>query len=194
MSNLPPFDDTTLTGQILIAAPTMQDDRFRHSVVLLCDHDHEHAMGIVLNKPVPQLTLAKLLDQIGIDRAIKAPALPVMDGGPCQRDRGFVLHSDDWECEDSSLFVADGLRLTATRDVLTALTGQSAPAKALMALGFAGWGPGQLEEEIRANAWLIAQWSPQTVFSSMTHERAWRAALAGLGVHPMHLAGISSRA
>jgi putative transcriptional regulator len=183
-----------LTGRLLIATPAMDDARFRHSVVLLCDHDSDHAMGLMLNKPVPKLTLPKLLDQIGIESAIMAPKLPVMDGGPCQRDRGFVVHSDDWECEESSLFVANGLRLTATRDVLTAMTGPSAPSRVLMALGFSGWGPGQLEDEIRANAWLVSDADPNLVFEYAGSEQAWISALAGLGISPVHLAGKAGRA
>jgi putative transcriptional regulator len=172
----------------------MQDDRFRHALVLLCDHDGDHAMGLTVNKPVPRLTLPKLLAQIGIDRSISAPKLPVLDGGPCQRDRGFVLHSDDWECADSTLSVAEGLRLTATREILTALTGPDGPSRAMLALGFAGWGPGQLEDEIRAGSWLVCDWSPEAVFGGAMHEQAWRQALARLGINAMHLAGLPGRA
>lgn len=194
MRNANQSTPATLTGRLLIASPGMSDERFRHALVVLCDHDCDHAMGLTLNKPVPSLTLPKLLAQIGIDRAIKAPKLPVLDGGPCQRDRGFVLHTADWECADSTLSVADGLRLTATRDVLTALTGPGGPERAMLALGFAGWGPGQLEDEIKAGSWLVGHWSPQTVFGGLMHEVAWRQALGDLGINATHLAGRSGRA
>jgi putative transcriptional regulator len=178
-----------LTGRLLIAAPSMGDRRLRRAVILVCDHDHEHAMGIVLNKAMPKLTLPTLLDQIGIECSIEVPKTPVLDGGPCQRDRGFVLHSDDWESDDATLDVARGLRMTATRDVLQAIGRGDRPSKAMLALGYSGWGPGQLEDEIRANAWLIGDPDPRLVLEPGNLKGKWDAAFAELGIAPWRLSG-----
>jgi putative transcriptional regulator len=175
-----------LTGKLLVAAPGMGDKRFQRAVILLCDHDEEHAMGIVLNKSMPKLTLPKLLGQIGVENAIRAPKLPVLDGGPCQRDRGFVLHSTDWDSPDATVPITAGISMTATRDVLDALvsTGTARPAQALLALGYSGWGPGQLEEEIRQNAWLVADADPLSVLSAADMGTKWTRALESLGLAP----------
>lgn len=176
-----------LTGRLLIASPSMGDKRFRRSVVLVCDHDKDHAMGLVLNKAMPKLTLPDLLQQIGIECSIRLPKLPVLDGGPCQRDRGFVLHSDDWESDEATLDVGTGLRMTATRDVLQAIGRGDRPSRAMLALGYSGWGPGQLEDEIRENAWLIGDPDPATVLEGGNLKSKWDRAFAALGIEPWRL-------
>jgi putative transcriptional regulator len=190
VTQLLPPSPAYLTGKLLIASPAMEDRRFQRAVILLCDHDEEHAMGIVLNKSMPKLTLPKLLDQIGVENAIRAPKLPVLDGGPCQRDRGFVLHSTDWDSPDATLEITSGISMTATRDVLDALcTGPDRPAHALLALGYSGWGPGQLEQELRQNAWLVADADPAAVLSADDMATKWDRALLSLGITPWALAG-----
>ena len=183
-----------LGGQLLVAMPTMQDARFAQTVILVCDHDEDHAMGLVINRPVPELTLPKLLEKIGIDDAIRAPALPVLDGGPCQRDRGFVLHTNDWHSEDSTLQIGDDLCLTATRDVLEAIAGGSSPQRAAMALGYAGWGAGQLDAEIQENAWLVIHADPDKILDLSNMESKWVDAFSTLGIDPARLSGDAGRA
>lgn len=190
------IDPSYLTGKLLVAAPSMGDKRFHRAVILLCDHDEEHAMGIMLNKTMPRMTLPKLLDQIGVENAIRAPKLPVLDGGPCQRDRGFVLHSTDWDSPDATLSVTSAISLTATRDVLDAIVdgGAKAPRQALLALGYSGWGPGQLEEEIRQNAWLVAEPDAVGVLETGDMGSKWARAVASLGVAPWALSSQPGRA
>lgn len=173
-----------LAGRLLIATPSMEDPRFKRSVILICDHDAEHAMGLVLNRAMPKLTLPTLLTQLGITCSIKVPRRPVLDGGPCQPDRGFVLHGDDWESEEHSLDITAGLRLTATRDVLEAIAIGDRPSRATLALGYAGWSGGQLESEIRQNAWLVADYDPDIVFDASNLKSKWQTAYETLGLEP----------
>jgi putative transcriptional regulator len=184
----------SLAGRLLIATPTMGDSRFKRAVILVCDHDDEHAMGIVLNRPMAKLTLPKLLDQLGIDCSIKLPKSSVLDGGPCQRDRGFVLHSDDWESVDATQKITLGLSLTATRDVLQAIGHGQRPQRATLALGYSGWGPGQLEDEIRDNAWIIGEPDMDSIFSQTNIKSKWEQAYLRMGVQPWQISGQTGRA
>ena len=184
----------SLAGRFLIATPSMEDRRFKRAVILICDHDEEHAMGIVLNRAMPKLTLPTLLDQLGIECSIKLPRAPILDGGPCQPDRGFVLHTDDWESEESSLPIAHGLRLTATRDVLQAIARGLPPARATMALGYSGWNSGQLETEIRENVWLVADADTDAIFDATNLKSKWESAYARLGLEPWQVSGNVGRA
>jgi putative transcriptional regulator len=186
--------DNYLAGRILIATPSMGDKRFKRSVILICDHDEEHAMGIVLNRAMPKLTVPTLLDQLGIDCTIKLPRAPVLDGGPCQRDRGFVIHSDDWESDEATLPIADGLRMTATRDVLQAIARGHKPARSTLALGYAGWNAGQLETELRENVWLIGDADPDAVFDASNLKAKWENAYTRLGLEPWQVSGNIGRA
>jgi putative transcriptional regulator len=183
-----------LAGQFLIATPSMQDRRFKRSVILICDHDEEHAMGIIVNRAMPKLTLPTLLNQLGIECSIEVPRAPVLDGGPCQPDRGFVLHTDDWESDESSLEISNGLRLTATRDVLQAIAQGHKPARATLALGYSGWSGGQLEAEIRDNAWLVADSDLDTIFDPGNFKAKWESAYARLGLKPWQVSGNVGRA
>lgn len=140
-----------LAGQILIAMPGMADPRFDRSVILICAHSSEGAMGLIVNKPMEDLLFADLLQQLSIPRAAKGRDIRVHMGGPVDRGRGFVLHSADWATEKATLAVPGGLGMTATLDILEALAKGDGPKSALLALGYSGWGPGQLESEIARN-------------------------------------------
>jgi putative transcriptional regulator len=185
---------SSLAGQFLIATPTMGDKRFKRAVILVCDHDVEQAMGIVINRAMPKLNVPTLLDQLGIECAIKLPRAPVLDGGPCQRDRGFVIHSDDWESDEATLSIAAGLSMTATRDVLQAIAQGPKPKRSTLALGYAGWSAGQLEAEIKENVWLVCDADPDAVFQADDFKSKWENAYARLGVKPWQVSGNVGRA
>lgn len=160
-----------LENQFLIAMPGMQDERFERSVVYLCAHSEEGAMGLIINQP-QQLLFPDLLVQLDVlkeDEAIRLPeparSIIIRNGGPVDRSRGFVLHSDDYMVE-SSLPVAGDVCLTATIDILRAISAGKGPQRALMALGYSGWGAGQLEEEIAQNGWLTCPASPGLLFDA----------------------------
>ena len=183
MSETDPID---LTGKVLIAMPEIGDDRFAKSVILICAHAEDFAMGLVLNKPMIGLTLPALLDQLDVPLTISVPDYQVLDGGPVGRDRGFVLHSEDFACDEATMRIGSNLCLTATRDVLHAIASDDPPENAVLALGYSGWGPGQIEREISENAWLIADFDTQLIFSQ-EHEGKWKQALDQLGISPLHL-------
>jgi putative transcriptional regulator len=186
------FDGPYLKGKILIASPLIGDPRFDRSVVYVCAHGDDHAMGIIVNKPM-RLRLPTLFEQLGVQCEIEVPDRAVLDGGPVDRDRGFVLHSDDFRHEPATLMISEGLALTATNDVLEAMASPSPPRRSTLALGYAGWEAGQLEDEIAANAWLVAEADEDLVFGE-THEPKWAAALRKMGVNPEHLTGSSGHA
>ena len=173
-----------LTGQLLIAMPNMGDPRFEHSVVLICSHDTDHAMGIVLNKRLDGVEFPELLTQLEIEPSENAQYTDVFFGGPVQTERGLVLHSSDYEIE-KTVSLSDDLALTATRDILIDIGGaepaRPAPSRYLLAIGHAGWGPGQLEEEISMNAWLHCEADEDLIFKG-AHDDAWSGALAKLGI------------
>jgi putative transcriptional regulator len=169
-----------LHGRLLVAMPGIEDPRFERAVILLCSHDDRHAMGLTVNRPVEGLTTAGLLDRLGVDPG-RSPKTLVLLGGPVEQERGFVLHTEDAVAE-ASLPVPGGLALSATRDILEALAGRRPrPRKAVLAIGYAGWDAGQLEREIRANVWLIAEPDEGLLFDQ-DHEHKWTRALAKLGV------------
>jgi len=150
-----------LDGQMLIAMPAMLDDRFARSVIYVCAHSSEGAMGIVVNHLAPNINFSDLLVKLDVVPAADRIQLPsraggvkVMRGGPVETERGFVLHSEDFFIENSTLPIDDGICLTATIDILKAIARGDGPASAILALGYAGWGPGQLENEIQGNGWL----------------------------------------
>jgi len=183
-----------LAGRLLIAMPGIGDPRFERAVVFLCAHNAEHAMGLAVNRPVEGLSVPRLLKRLGVKSTIEMPQDLVMMGGPVERDRGFVLHTDDYVSPDSSLAVMPGIRLTATRDVLEALADQdSRPRRAIMALGYAGWGAGQLEREIRENTWLTCDPDERLIFGD-DHEHKWSEALAKLGISAERLSSHAGRA
>ena len=186
------FAETTLTGQVLIAMPTMADQRFAQSVIYLCAHTEEGAMGIVLNRPLAAPTFSDLLKQLGVDPMPPARSIRLCQGGPVDNARGFVLHTADWT-GDGSLRVDETMALTASLDILKAIAGGGGPAQGVLALGYAGWGPGQLDDEIQKNAWLSAPADLSLVFDD-NHETKWRRALATLRIDPLLLSTAAGRA
>lgn len=177
-----------LDGHFLIAMPGMEDGRFAHSVIYICAHSEEGAMGIVLNQSASELTFADLLHQLGLideEEAIRLPSpanrMIVHRGGPVETGRGFVLHSDDFFIESSTLPIEDGICLTATLEVLKAIAEGRGPEQAMLALGYAGWAPGQLETEIQANGWLTCPSDPMIIFGE-DNANKWERALALIGI------------
>ncbi len=163
MANSPPRED--LTAKLLIAMPDIGDPRFHGSVVFLCAHSAEGAMGLIVNKPMPDVRFVDMLDQLDIPRGADTPNMPVCYGGPVELRRGFVLHSAEYRGrQDDRLEVDTSFAMTATIDVLEDLARGVGPARALMVLGYAGWGPGQIEDEIAQNGWLTADATPDLVF------------------------------
>ncbi len=189
---------SSLDGQFLIAMPGMMDERFTRSVIYLCAHSEEGAMGLIINR-VQQIAFPELLIQLGvidekeqIRLPEKARKLLVRDGGPVDQGRGFVVHSDDY-VSDSSMPVDDSIVLTATIDILRAMSDGSGPAKAFMALGYSGWGPGQLEQEIAENGWLTCRADSDLLFDADI-DRKYDRVLSTLGVDPVHLSTTAGRA
>lgn len=187
------MDDGFFSGQLLIAMPGIADPRFERALILVCAHDRRHAMGLAINRPVEGLTVPDLLARLDIKSEIKAPPDLVLIGGPVERERGFVLHTRDYSVEHS-LEVSPELALTPTRDALEAMAQHDGhPRRSLLALGYAGWGAGQLEDEIKENVWLTCEADEQLVFG-VDHDRKWAEALHKLGVDPERLSFAAGRA
>jgi putative transcriptional regulator len=158
----------------------MTDPRFARSVVYLCAHSAEGAMGLVINRLIDSLTFDGLLEQIGVERTASGGSLPIHFGGPVESSRGFVLHTTDY-LQDSSLVIEDEIALTATIDVLKAIAQGDGPRRRVLALGYAGWAPGQLDAEIQANGWLLVPADLELVFG-LDNEAKWQRAIAKLGI------------
>jgi putative transcriptional regulator len=173
-------NDGSLTGQLLVAMPHMVDSRFARSVVYLCAHSAEGAMGLVVNRLIDSLSFDSLLDQLGLDTGKHSVDLPVHFGGPVESSRGFVLHSADY-VQDSTLVIDGDIALTATIDVLKAIASGNGPKERVLALGYAGWGAGQLDEEIQANGWLMVPADHDLVFG-VDNGTKWERAIAKIGV------------
>ena len=172
--------DTTLTNQLLIAMPGMADPNFSTTVTLICEHNDEGALGIIINRPL-NLKLSGLFEQLSVDDADPDTASsPVMSGGPVGTERGFVLHGKEHSFENT-LSVSSEIQLTLSRDVIDAMAVGDGPDKSLVAIGYAGWEPGQLEEEMLANTWLNVTATPELVFDTPFEER-WDSAARLLGV------------
>jgi putative transcriptional regulator len=171
---------SSLAGQLLVAMPQMTDPRFARSVVYLCAHSAEGAMGLVINRLIDSLTFDSLLEQIGVERTATGDSLPIHFGGPVESSRGFVLHTTDY-LQDSSLVIEDEIALTATIDVLKAIAQGDGPRRRVLALGYAGWAPGQLDAEIQANGWLLVPADLDLVFG-LDNEAKWQRAIAKLGI------------
>ena len=168
------------TNQFLIAMPALADPNFHHSVTLICEHNAEGALGIVINQPT-DIRVGELLDHLEIEtERTELAALPVYGGGPVEMERGFVLHQPVGEWE-GSLKVTEDLALTTSRDILEALAQGRGPERVLLALGYAGWGAGQLEQEMADNAWLTSPANPDIIFETPPDQR-WRAAAEQLGI------------
>lgn len=193
MSTSSDVNPSQLEGKLLIAMPGMGDPRFDRSVIFLCAHSEDGALGLIVNKPTPELSFANLLMQLEIDVSGVTRNVQVHFGGPVEGARGFVLHSNDFASEDSTLQVSEGFGMTATLDIMEALAGDTGPRDALLALGYAGWGPGQLEAEILQNGWLTCDASRALVFEE-GDDTKWTAALATLGVDALTLSADAGRA
>jgi len=186
-------DETFLGGKLLIATPAIGDPRFDRSVILICDHTPEGAMGIIVNKPADGLLLPDLFEQLEVEGSHPAPDRAVLSGGPVDKDRGFVLHTRDYANDEATLPVTDRIGLTATKDVLEAMASASPPQRSLLALGYSGWGAGQLDVELVANAWLVCDMDEDLVFDTDDADK-WPRALELLGISPQHLSALSGHA
>lgn len=182
-----------LEGKLLVAMPGMSDPRFDHSVILICAHSDDGAMGLIVNKPNRDIDFAALLDHLEISRAPEGRDIRVHFGGPVERGRGFVLHSSGFPTGSGTMRVAGGYRMTATLDILEALARGDGPDTALLALGYSGWGPGQLESEIKRNDWLICDAPPDLIYAQDDSGK-WLAALRSMGIDPLSLSSTAGRA
>jgi putative transcriptional regulator len=189
-----------LDGQLLIAMPVMGDPRFERSVIYLCAHSAEGAMGIIVNRPAGSIDFPELLVQLNIINKAEQIELPetaesmqVLRGGPVETGRGFVLHSSDFFLENATLRIDDGICLTATVDILKAIAKGAGPKHAILALGYAGWAPGQLENEIQGNGWLHCDADDDLVFGDDIDEKYSRA-LRKIGIDPGMLSGEAGHA
>jgi len=191
--------DGYLDGQLLIAMPSMTDPRFHRAVIYMCAHSAEGAMGLVINQRAPHITLPRLLRQLEIlpegvrPAGIRVSSMAVHVGGPVETSRGFVLHSADYFAVDSTLPINEGVCLTATIDILKAIAKGSGPNKAILALGYAGWAPGQLEQEIQSNGWLNCPADPEIIFDPEV-DRKYQRALGKIGIDPIRLVNDSGHA
>ena len=177
-----------LDGQMLIAMPSMGDDRFSRSVIYMCAHSSEGAMGIIVNHPARNISFSDLLVQLEVIPATdlielpqRADAVKVLKGGPVETGRGFVLHSADFYIENSTLPIDDGICLTATLDILKAIANGKGPVSAVLALGYAGWAPGQLESEFHQNGWLHCPADPELIFGR-DNDAKYEKALKKIGI------------
>jgi putative transcriptional regulator len=185
---------------MLIAMPTMNDERFSRAVIYVCAHSTEGAMGIVVNQPAANIKFPDLLVQLDVIPAAEriqlpnaADAVKVLKGGPVETGRGFVLHSADFFIENSTLPIDDGICLTATLDILKAIAHGSGPETAILALGYAGWAPGQLEQEIQQNGWLHCAADPELIFGGDTGGK-YDKALRKIGIDLSHLSNEAGHA
>ncbi|MFT5182738.1 MAG: putative transcriptional regulator [Alphaproteobacteria bacterium] len=189
-------DDVTesayLEGQLLIAMPAMTDPRFERSVIYVCAHNAEGAMGLVVNKLFDQIDFDELLTQLEITPPDTSPQLSIHFGGPVESQRGFVLHTAEYVGK-GTVVVDDQVALTATLDILKEVANGSGPKNTLLALGYAGWGPGQLEDEFGENAWLHAPFDEALVFDGDVDTK-WQRALNSIGVNLSTLSGTAGRA
>jgi len=181
-----------LDGQLLIAMPTMGDPRFQKTVIYMCAHSARGAMGLVVNKVIDRINFPDLLQQLKIDVDSPSEHIRVHFGGPVETGRGFVLHTADYR-QEATLMVGEDVALTATVDILKAMAGGKGPRRCLLALGYAGWGPGQLDQEIQANGWLTATADPELVFGTNL-EAKWPRAVAKLGINLSHLSSDAGHA
>ena len=184
--------DSFLVGQLLVAMPGMRDPRFAKTLVYMCAHSLEGAMGLVVNRALESLTFDDLLEQLGITPPPAERAINIHFGGPVETGRGFVLHSPDYK-QEGTLQVADEVSLTATVDILRAIATGQGPRRHLLALGYAGWGPGQLDGEIRANGWLHVAADEALLFDRNLNSK-WERAMTKIGIDPRMLSDAAGHA
>ncbi|MDX1738704.1 MAG: YqgE/AlgH family protein [Alphaproteobacteria bacterium] len=176
-----------LAGQMLVAMPGMTDPRFERSVIYLCVHNEEGAMGLILNQLLDTITFNELLDQLDIPKTSPENEIKVHFGGPVEAGRGFVLHSSDY-ARDGTVLMEDGVGLTATIDVLRDISNGTGPQNKVLALGYAGWGPGQLDSELQENAWLTCPAKGDILFDDELFTK-WDRAMTTIGIDPALLSG-----
>ncbi|MCA3699064.1 MAG: YqgE/AlgH family protein [Brevundimonas sp.] len=185
---------SSLAGRLLVAMPGIGDPRFEHAVIIVCAHGPDHAMGLRIDRPAPGVDLKSVLQKLDSPGAASAAGRPVLVGGPVERERGFVLHTDDWMADDSSVGFGEGLAITGTREALAAMTRPvMGPRRSVLALGYAGWGDGQLEDELADNVWLVAEPDLELLFDT-DFDTKWARALASLGVDAAMLSVQTGRA
>ncbi len=187
------LQETALAGKLLIAMPDMADPRFAGTVILMWSHSAEGGMGLIINRPKPDVRFADLLEQLEIPQIAGAPTPPVHFGGPVEQQRGFVLHSADYGCVEGTLKIDPQFRMTATMQALEDIGQGRGPSSALFALGYAGWGPGQLEYEISQNGWLTCPPTEKLVFGT-PNDKKWAAALKLMGIDPLLLSATAGHA
>ncbi len=183
---------TRLTGSLLLAMPQMKDDRFMRSVVYVCAHTSDGAMGLVINKIVKSVNFPELLDQLNIGPVTANNEIRVHFGGPVETGRGFVLHSADY-VQDATLVINENFALTATVDILKSIASGEGPKKSILALGYAGWEPGQLDQEIQANGWLSLPADNDLVFETKPNGK-WEKAMKKIGIDFNMLSGQAGHA
>jgi putative transcriptional regulator len=181
-----------LTGQLLVAMPQMRDPRFARSVIYMCAHSADGAMGLVVNRRVGSITFDDLLKQLNIGPNKRNDEIRVHFGGPVEQGRGFVLHSSDY-AQSGTLRVDDEVALTATLDILKEMAAGGGPRRSLLALGYAGWGPGQLDAEIQANGWLSVSSDEALVFDADLDHK-WERAIGKIGIDFSMLSGDAGHA
>ncbi len=186
--------ESFLEGKLLIALPGMPDPRFERSVIFVCAHSLQTgAMGLIINKQIEGLNFRELVQRLEIHTTAKAPDFPVLYGGPVETGRGFVLHSGEYESADATLPVTEDISLTATLDILRAIAEGRGPAKSMFALGYAGWGAGQIEDEIRSNGWIHCE-PDSTILFDTDLDTKWAGALQKLGIDVSSLSAHAGRA
>ena len=186
-------DISDLSGKVLIAMPGMGDPRFERAVIFMCAHSEDGAMGLIVNKPALDVSFSDLLERLDITPVAGSAAPAIYVGGPVEHARGFVLHSGDYTAEHSTLKVDDQFGMTATVDVLEDIARGFGPQSALLALGYSGWGPGQLEGEIGQNGWLVCDADSALIFGP-DNAGKWGAALGRLGIDPFTLSADAGHA
>jgi putative transcriptional regulator len=184
--------DGLLTGQLLIAMPAMDTPCFAHTVIYMCAHTPDGAMGIVLNRPLARPSFDDLLEQLDVSPVPPSRRIELFEGGPVDSARGLVLHTSDWTGE-GSLLVDEQVALTSSMDVLKALADGGGPERGLLALGYAGWGPGQLDRELHENAWLSSPPTLELLFDR-DHDTKWRRAMGLLKIDPLALSATAGHA
>jgi len=185
-----------LSGKLLLAMPTMRDPRFENAVIYLCSHDENGAMGLIINHALPGMQFKHLLNELDIASDIEVDPnvlqTPLMNGGPVDTGRGFLLHSADFQVKES-ISMDDQIYISGTIDSLKAMAKGSGPQERLIMFGYAGWSAGQLDEEIQNNSWLVSDADPKLIFGD-AHDEKWQKAVSGLGFDPSMLSGEAGRA
>ncbi|MGB0659728.1 MAG: YqgE/AlgH family protein [Mangrovicoccus sp.] len=187
------IEEFNLTGRVLIAMPGIGDPRFEKSVIYICAHSEEGAMGLIINKPAPEVSFGDLLERLSITSEIDGGEPGIYFGGPVEHGRGFVLHTGEYQGSDSTLQIDKTYGMTATVDVLQDIAKGQGPAAAILALGYSGWAAGQLETEIQSNGWLIGDARQDLIFGADDGGK-WGAALGDLGIDPFTLSAAAGRA